>query len=63
MRHVIQFEHIRLKQQEIEVRALVALAKCGSNPQRYMACKKLEKIAYPEEIAKELAQEKIDDLL
>jgi hypothetical protein len=47
---IVHYELVRLKQQEINVRALVALAKCGSNPQRFVACKKLEEIAYPEEI-------------
>ena len=56
---IVQYELVKLKQQEIEVRALVALAKCGSNPQKFVACKKLEKIAYPEELAKEINQEKL----
>jgi hypothetical protein len=56
---IVEYELTRLRQQEIEVRALVALAKCGSNPQKFVACKKLEKIAYPEELAKEINQEKL----
>tara|TARA_R100001163_G_C4928152_1_gene105302 strand:- start:241 stop:456 length:216 start_codon:yes stop_codon:yes gene_type:complete len=48
---IVQVEQNRLRQQEIEVRALVALAAYGSNPQKYMACKKLEDIAHPERLA------------
>ena len=61
---IVEYELTRLKQQEIEVRALAALAKSGSNPQRFVACKKLEEIAYPEKVAEEINQEKLyDDLL
>jgi len=56
---IVQYELVKLKQQEIEVRALVALAKCGSNPQRFVACKKLEEIAYPEDLADKINQEKL----
>ena len=48
---IVQVEQNRLRQQEIEVRALTALAKSGSKPQKYMACKRLEEIAYPEKLA------------
>ena len=56
---VVDFEQMRLRQQEIEVQALVALAAHGVSPQRYRALSKLEKFAYPEDLAKEINQEKI----
>ena len=46
----IHYEELKIRQQEVEVRALAALAKSGSKPQKYMACKRLEEIAYPEKL-------------
>jgi hypothetical protein len=63
VRHVLQFETIRLRQKEIEVRALVALSKSKNHVVAFKATQKLKTFAYPEEIAEELEQEKIDDLL
>lgn len=57
---IVEYELTRLKQQEIEVKALAALAKNGSNPQRFVACKKLEEIAYPEKVAEEINQQPLD---
>ena len=60
---MLQFETIRLRQKEIEVRALVALSKSKNEVVSFKATQKLKTFAYPEEIAEELEQEKIDDLL
>ena len=51
---IVQVEQNRLRQIEIEVRALAALAKSGSTPQKYMACKRLEEIAYPEKLVEKI---------
>ena len=56
---VFDFEENRLRQQEIEVKALVALAAHGSKPQQWRAMKQLERIAYPKELASDINQEKI----
>ena len=56
---VFDFEENRLRQQEIEVRALVALAAHGVSPQRYRALSKLEKFAYPKDLVDEINQETI----
>ena len=56
---IVQVEELRLRQKQIEVRALVALAAHGVSPQRYRALSKLEDIAYPEQLAKKINQEKI----
>ncbi len=47
---ILHYEEIKLRQQEIEVRALVALAQFGSEPMSYTALQHLEHIAYPNEI-------------
>ena len=54
---ILQVEQNRLRQREIEVQALVALAAYGSKPQRWNALKHLEAIAYPEELAEKINQE------
>jgi len=46
-----------IKKQEIEVRALVALASFGVSPQKFRALNKLEEIAYPEDLANKINQE------
>ena len=46
---VVDFETNRLRQQEIEVKALVALAKCDLQTIAFKAIEKLERIAYPED--------------
>lgn len=58
---IVQVEQNRLRQQEIEVKALVALATYGSTPQKFNALKHLEYIAYPEELAKDINQESLED--
>lgn len=52
----IHYEQLKLRQQEIEVRALVALAAYGSTSQQYNACKKLEDFAHPERLANKINQ-------
>ena len=47
---VVQYEQNRLKQQEIELKALIALAQFGRETQKFEALKHLEAIAYPMEI-------------
>ena len=54
---VVDFETNRLRQQEIEVRALVALAAYGSPLQNSEACQKLREIAYPEMLIEKINQE------
>ena len=44
----------QIRKQEIEVRALVALAEFGMSPQRHRALSKLENFAYPEELAEKI---------
>ena len=57
---VFDFEKNRLRQQEIEVKALVALLAHGkTSPVRWKAEKRLEEIAYPKDLAKDINQEKI----
>jgi len=56
---IVHVEELRLRQKEIEVRALVALATHGVSPQRHRALSKLEKYAYPNDLAKKINQEKI----
>jgi 4-hydroxy-3-methylbut-2-enyl diphosphate reductase IspH len=54
---IVQVEELRLRQKEIEVRALVALAAHGVSPQRFRALSKLEKFAYPEDLADKINQQ------
>ena len=53
-----------IRKQEIEVKALVALAAYGSTPQKFNACKKLEDFAHPEILAakinREIEQKKLE---
>lgn len=51
---IIEHEQNRLRQQEIEVKALVALSKYGNQHQKFEALKHLEYIAYPELLTKEI---------
>ena len=44
------YEQWRKNQQEIELKALIALAQFGRETQKYEALKHLEAIAYPMEI-------------
>jgi len=45
-----------IRKQEIEVRALVALASFGVPQQKFRALNKLEDIAYPEQLANKINQ-------
>ena len=58
---LIKFEEIRLRQKEIEVRALVALSKSKNEVVSFKATQKLKTFAYPEEVAKELDQPTIGE--
>jgi len=57
VRHVIQFEHIKLKQKEIEVRALVALLNCNDENVREDALIKLCNYAFPECVAENITNQ------
>ena len=58
---VFDFERNRLRQQEIEVQALVALMRYGrTNTRKLYAEKKLCEIAFPEDHIEELEQEKLE---
>ena len=48
---IVEVERNRLRQLEIEVKALVALAAYGDDGQKHMATRKLEEFAYPELLA------------
>ena len=54
---IVQVEQNRLRQKEIEVKALVALAKYGVQVQKFEALKHLEFIAYPDKVAKKINRE------
>ena len=61
---VFDFEENRLRQQEIEVRALVALLHNSNNPEwRDAAEVKLFEFAFPEEIAEIMEQEDLQTKL
>jgi len=50
------YEEYRLRQQQIEVKALTALAQFGREVQKFEALKHLEAIAYPEELINEITK-------
>ena len=58
---VIQFEENRIRQQEIEVRALIAIVRYGKRQKHTYAQKeaftKLYNIAFPEKLAERINQE------
>ena len=58
---VYDFERNKIRQQEIEVRALVALLK-HSRMYRVEAEQRLRYIAFPDQISKKIEQETIDKL-
>ena len=61
---VVEFEQNRLRQQKIEVRALVALLSHSNNPEWRDAVEvKLFEFAFPEEIAEVMEQEEIQTKL
>ena len=58
---VLQFENNRLRQQKIEVKALVALMRYGrSHERKAYAEKKLCEIAFPETVAEKIKQETLE---
>jgi len=52
----IHYEELKLRQQEIEVKALVALLKYGNEYVKSDATKALRRIAFPDKLADELEQ-------
>ena len=58
---VIQFEENKIRQQQNEVSALLALCEYGNHVQNFEALKHLEAIAYPEKVAEEINRTTIDD--
>ena len=56
---VVEYERNRLRQQEIEVKALIALAKYGVQVQKFEALKHLEHFAYPEALAEKIQQQQL----
>jgi len=48
-----------IRKQEIEVRALVALAEFGVTSQKFRALNKLEDIAYPEQLANKINKDRV----
>ena len=58
---VVHFEELKLRQKEIEVRALVALSKSKNEVVSFKAMQKLKIFAYPEEVAKQLDQPTIGE--
>ena len=58
---VIQFEENRIRQQEVEVRALIAIMNITKNIHLYEKCQtKLFNVAFPEELAKKINQETLE---
>ena len=58
---VVEFEQNRLKQKEIEVRALVALLNCNDHNVREDALVKLCNYAFPECLAETINKTKLED--
>jgi hypothetical protein len=57
---IVEYELNRLKQQEIEVRALVALAQGRNKVIAFKATEKLEEYAFPEKLADKINQQPLD---
>jgi hypothetical protein len=55
---ILDVEHNRLRQQEIELKALIALAQFGKikigEERKLKALRRLEEIAFPEDLAKKI---------
>ena len=56
---IVQVEELRLRQQEIEVRALVALLDHSKGQGKIDVVTKLVEIAFPDKLASKINQEKI----
>ena len=54
---IIEYEQLRLRQQEIEVTALIALMNHKNVQVAFDATMRLQQIAYPEELIADLQQE------
>ena len=54
---ILNYEEQRLRQQEIEVKALVALCKYGNRNHKAKALVYLENIAYPDKVAEKINRE------
>tara|TARA_R110002072_G_scaffold293844_1_gene463492 strand:+ start:323 stop:511 length:189 start_codon:yes stop_codon:yes gene_type:complete len=58
---VVQFEELKIRQQEIEVKALVALIKQDVViSMRIDAVRKLHEIAFPEMLAEKIQQQQLE---
>ena len=60
---VIQFEENRIRQQQNEVSALLALCEYGNHVQKFEALKHLEAIAYPDKLADQINKETLFDVV
>ena len=61
---VVEYERNRLRQQEIEVKALVALIKQDVViSMRIDAVRKLHELAFPEVLAEKIAQQQMEDFV
>ena len=61
---VVDFERNRIRQQEIEVKALVALIKQDVViSMRIDAVRKLHELAFPEVLAEKIAQQQMEDFV
>ena len=59
---IVHYELVKLRQQEIEVQALIGLLAHGeTSPTRWKALKKLETIEYPEDLANQLEQMRLSE--
>ena len=60
---VIQFEENRIRQQQNEVSALLALCEYGNHVQKFEALKHLEAIAYPNRLADQINEQSDFDVV
>ena len=58
---ILNYEEQRLRQQEIEVKALIAIARFGNGIQKFEALSELENHAYPKALAEKIDQQKIGE--
>jgi len=54
---IIEYEELRLKQQEIEIKALIALMNHKNAQVAFDATMRLQQIAYPDELVAQMKQE------
>ena len=60
---VIQFEENKIRQQQNEVSALLALCEYGDHVQKFEALKHLEAIAYPNRLADQINEQSDFDVV